>query len=298
MKPENFAERKKMLLRFGVLYVASIALLIGTFFFLNSSRSANADNISRGGKMDHMLLPQSGLTSQGNDQKMTDSIGHQLLLVRNELLARDSLITLLENRAKIPVSTGMKDSNVNTTNAINAANVREISKLQTDNAAAHQAVTNLEKENAAERLALSQIQPDKAVLQQKLEEAQNAAKADNEQLTALRQTNENLQSRLKEADRLVTSSSDAQKNAQNTKNAALERRSEELADELRFAEVDCNLSRADARQIVYNARQRNDLLTDALTTLTQLEKSPDAEIQKKAREKLTVLRGIASSIHD
>jgi hypothetical protein len=286
-----------VLLRFGILYVASIALLIATFFFLNGTRPANEGNIPGRGWSDNMPHPHSGLASQG-DLKLTDSLQRQLLLVRHELLAKDSLITVLESQPKTSDSTDSKDFAVNAANAISAANVREITKLQTDKATDRQAITNLEKENAAGRLALSQMQPDKTALQQKLDEAQKDAKIANNQLTALHQANENLQSRLKEADHTTASSSDAQKTALNTKNAALERKSEELADELRFAEVDCNLSRADARQIVYNSRQRNELLTDALTTLTQLAKSPDAEIQKKAREKLATLRSIASSVHD
>jgi len=171
-----------------------------------------------------------------------------------------------------------------------------------------------------ERQAMEQLQAENNALKQQLEDEQKQNSAAAEQLATLRHTNEVLMGRLAEADTHGTDThgtethgadtheakthetelqeTEARLNTLNAKNVNLERRSAELADQLLFAEVDCNLSRADARQIVYNDRQRKDLLTDALTTLTSLCKSPDEAIQKKAKEKLALLKNIAAAVHD
>ncbi|MDQ6901616.1 MAG: hypothetical protein M3139_01230 [Bacteroidota bacterium] len=73
---------------------------------------------------------------------------------------------------------------------------------------------------------------------------------------------------------------------------------DDLNARLAFAQVDCNLTRADARQIISNSRQRKELLQEALTSLNALSQSKNPTIQQKAREKLTQLQSIASASHD
>ena len=121
-----------------------------------------------------------------------------------------------------------------------------------------------------------------------------------DQVSTLRHNNETLQGRLHEAIRSPSGgpADDVPTGSATARTAALERQSAQLSDDLRFAEVDCNLVRADARQVIYTDKQRKELLTDALTTLNELVKSPDAETQKKARNRITMLRTIASTVHD
>ena len=83
-----------------------------------------------------------------------------------------------------------------------------------------------------------------------------------------------------------------------TKVNSLEQKVQDLNADLYFAKVDCNLSRADAQQIISNARQRKELLSESLAMLTSLSASGDAGIQKKAKEKIAHLNHIATALHD
>ena len=78
----------------------------------------------------------------------------------------------------------------------------------------------------------------------------------------------------------------------------LEQQVDDLNADLYFARIDCNLTRTDAQQIISNARQRKELLSESLVMLNSLSKSPDADIQKKAKEKIVRLKRIASTLHD
>jgi hypothetical protein len=80
--------------------------------------------------------------------------------------------------------------------------------------------------------------------------------------------------------------------------AQLQARINQLDADVRFAEVDCNFSRADASQIVSSARQRKNLLNDALGTLKNLSASDDPTVKRKVAEKISKLNQIASSIRD
>jgi len=71
-----------------------------------------------------------------------------------------------------------------------------------------------------------------------------------------------------------------------------------LSADLNFSQVDCNLTRADAKQIISNARQRRELLNEALTILNNLTKSENPEIRKKAAEKISALNYIAKNIRE
>lgn len=116
-------------------------------------------------------------------------------------------------------------------------------------------------------------------------------------VNSLKQDNENLTGQLNDqhtTKRTIESSEGDTK----TKTAAMERRLEELNAELSFARVECNLSRADAKQIISNSRQRKDLLTDALNTLNSLARSDNAAIQQKAKEKINQLNRLATTLRD
>jgi len=78
----------------------------------------------------------------------------------------------------------------------------------------------------------------------------------------------------------------------------LERRVKDLTGELSLAQVDCNLSRADAKQIVYNSKQRKDLLAEALSVLNNLSQTGSATLQKKVKEKTIQLQTIANTVRD
>ncbi|MEO6730832.1 MAG: hypothetical protein ABIN01_06420 [Ferruginibacter sp.] len=108
----------------------------------------------------------------------------------------------------------------------------------------------------------------------------------------------------KEYDRLSRQVSEVGKNLETkessfkTRSTSLESRIDELTAELRLAQVDCNLSRADASQIISNSKQRRVLLSEALAILNSLPKSDNAAIQKKVQDKITRLNQIASTSRD
>lgn len=81
-------------------------------------------------------------------------------------------------------------------------------------------------------------------------------------------------------------------------NTALEKMVNELSVEVSLAQVDCNLTRADAGQIISNSRQRKVLLSDALSTLKNLSINGDAGIKMKVQDKLNRLNQIAATVHD
>jgi chromosome segregation ATPase len=159
-------------------------------------------------------------------------------------------------------------------------------------------LARVQKEQTAFLDALQKIRYDSTALQQQLDDQLRAGSALNDQVNNLRHNNETLRTRLYPDFTSGSGGSDGGDGADRTRTRALERQSAQLNDELRFAEVDCNLSRADARQIVYTAKQRKELLTDALKALNELATSPDEDVQRKARQRLLTLRSIASTVHD
>ena len=80
--------------------------------------------------------------------------------------------------------------------------------------------------------------------------------------------------------------------------SGLEQQVTELNADLYFAKIDCNMARTDAQQMISNARQRKELLSESLVMLTNLSRSEDADIQRKAKEKIARLNRIASTLHD
>lgn len=134
-----------------------------------------------------------------------------------------------------------------------------------------------------------------------LKSALTAEKMKTEDLTAnvnsLKNENEILTTQLNEL-RKSSSSNDATNSNLKNRNIFLERQVEDLSSALRFAKIDCNLSRADAQQIISSARQRKDLLIEALTALNDLSRSKDVVIQEKAKDKMNQLNRIATTLRD
>ena len=90
----------------------------------------------------------------------------------------------------------------------------------------------------------------------------------------------------------------AESKAAENKINLLEQKVEGLNADLYFAKIDCNMARTDAQQMISNARQRKELLSESLVMLTNLSRSEDADIQRKAKEKIARLNRIASTLHD
>lgn len=78
----------------------------------------------------------------------------------------------------------------------------------------------------------------------------------------------------------------------------LQQRLDFLNAELQMARVDCNLSRADATQIISTAKQRKLLLNEASSILTNLSATGNAEVKRKAQEKIARLNQVAANSRD
>ena len=83
-----------------------------------------------------------------------------------------------------------------------------------------------------------------------------------------------------------------------TRISMLERRVEDLNSALYLSTVDCNLSRVDVNQIISNARQRRELLKQAMEILNSLKNSSNPEVVKIAQEKTAQLNRIAATVRD
>jgi hypothetical protein len=320
MKPENFRERTKSLLKLGILCSIGI-ILLGTICMMLTGREPVTGNVASVTKPMGQPLPSDRYIG-------SDSILHLhaiRLLVLEERLIRLSDSTALstadmENAKKeIKREEALLQHMLDTMEGQGAqrrflaATVRTMLLSQDALNYRHpelaQRAVNVNEKVSSDPDGL--LLRDNGLLRRQLEELQQANAVANGQLTNLQHSNENLLIRLNAArssagaspsmvsgGSLPAAEVESQNHAVAVSNPSPERNATGESEELLFAQADCNMSRADSRQIVYNARQRKDLLMDALTTLNGLARSPHAEIQTKAKAKIAQLRTIASTIHD
>ncbi|MDQ6761795.1 MAG: hypothetical protein M3015_04100 [Bacteroidota bacterium] len=71
-----------------------------------------------------------------------------------------------------------------------------------------------------------------------------------------------------------------------------------LNAELSLAKIDCNLTRANGKDIIYNSRQRRDLPEESLTSLKNLANTGNPVIQRMVKEKMQLLQNIAATVRD
>lgn len=79
------------------------------------------------------------------------------------------------------------------------------------------------------------------------------------------------------------------------RNSSLQQKVEDLNAELRLAQVDCNISRVDATQIISNAKQRKQLLSEASSILTDLSTTNNSDVQRKVKDKIAKLNQVAAN---
>jgi hypothetical protein len=115
--------------------------------------------------------------------------------------------------------------------------------------------------------------------------------------SGLKKENQSLTDELNKFKRSASSNDAASISARN-KMIQLQTEIADLNAELNFARVDCSLSRADAKKIISNSRQRQELLEDALKTLQVLASSDNNGVKQKAKDKIKELNQIASTVRD
>ncbi len=129
------------------------------------------------------------------------------------------------------------------------------------------------------------------MLTERLEQRETDIAELKDRYLALEQQNGSLQKKLKEVEN----------NASQRNSPAVETPTERPTDTdaaLRLAEVDCNLTRADARAIISNSRQRKALLEESLKILNTLSKSSNTRVQQQVKDKMAELNSIANTIRD
>ena len=80
--------------------------------------------------------------------------------------------------------------------------------------------------------------------------------------------------------------------------SALNQQIDDLNAELALSHIDCNLTRANGKDIIYNSRQRKDLLEESLRSLKNLSASDNPAIQRKVKDKMQLLQNIATTVRD
>jgi len=154
------------------------------------------------------------------------------------------------------------------------------------------ALRNEESNNGSEpqaTLAPEALVKENESLRNSVAESKQKAEQATEQTTLLKKENAKLVEKLNDVQRVVPSA---------RADAAESSKIKSLSADLSFSQVDCNLTRADAKQIISNSRQRRELLNEALTILNNLTKSENAEIRKKAADKIAALNYIAKNIRE
>jgi hypothetical protein len=331
MKQENFTGKKSLLIKFGIVYVGTIGLLVAAFLLSgHENASANEElpafeqvrtTTVRAIDKANDLLGRHAERLRQLDGKyigsLIDSSANRIALadinddIHKEEVSFGETIDSLELQGFPYTSLAAAFRNV-LKDHLSLSNIRVTlpsgAKRPGDR---QQDLLRARKElqEKDDQIALLQrrppsagnddrmlpaLQADNDVVRQQLNEQQRTVMVLREQLSGLQHTNEMLNGRLNDA----AGSRDAASNSLIVRNSALEKRSTDLADELRFAQVDCNLSRADGRQLIYTSKQRKDLLTDALAMLNELVRSPNAEVQRKATERLGQLKSLAATVHD
>jgi hypothetical protein len=136
------------------------------------------------------------------------------------------------------------------------------------------------------------------VLKTAFNDQQKDYQAMQEKYNRLKTENGNLASQVIEYKKAASAQTENANTESENKINMLEQKLQGLNADLYFAKIDCNLARVDAQQMISNARQRKELLSESLVMLTSLSSSGDAGIQKKAKEKIIHLNHIATSLHD
>ena len=345
MKPENFAERKKILFWLGALVAASILLLLLGLIFIYGRQALVAEarppagkplageGLEKAGTMLNTYAGQLLQLDRTFSRQLTDSVSSLSMIekTRQDIGTQEKeLEKTLDSLDRLGPEYGpligsfrslltghheltlLSDAGPSGREEPSDSLKLQLSKAKSELRIKNDLIARLQKigtdeSGSGDRNGDIRLRSEYVALQEQFDQQEQNARQLRQQVENLRHTNENLLARLKETrsagaqtDGRVADSrpGDDPRYSGNTQNTALEHKPSGLSDELRFAQVDCNLSRADARQVVYNAKQRKDLLTDALTTLNDLARSQDPEVQKKARERLGLLRSIASSVHD
>ncbi|MEP7141893.1 MAG: hypothetical protein ABI707_03430 [Ferruginibacter sp.] len=284
-----------------------------------------ADNellTSRLNSLQQLDQQYAGLLPKSNDKKLYDSI-NQLIFLQEKVFrgSIDSIFLNTPNQADSGF-TKLFNNIVDSYKSI-LENRRSMSSLRNAINLGKDSVTpdgmdllKTQNELQEKNNRIASLESElKAMTQNKVNAVPQTVAAQNENTAVLKENIATQESKIatltaayyslkQDNDRLLKQQNDAPKTAGTgelsfkTKTAALQQNIDELNAELRLAQVDCNLSRVDAGQIISNSRQRKELLSEASGILMSLAKSDDAEIRKKVQSKIVRLNQVAANSRD
>ncbi|MEO6550645.1 MAG: hypothetical protein ABIN94_21750 [Ferruginibacter sp.] len=203
----------------------------------------------------------------------------ELLMAKNALLTRDTKIASLEDALKLMQNT------VDTRSAAAIAAAKAEVTVYKDQ------VVEKDKRIATLTTQTSNLQTQNNTLQNQNGTLQT-------QNSTLQKENDRIAVIAKQGNEVAKSGENIEAGTIKSRSALLEKKVEELNIEIGLAQVDCNLARADATQIISSSKQRRVLLSEALTILNGLSKSENAAIQKKILDKKNRLSQVATNFRD
>lgn len=237
-----------------------------------------------------------------------DSIAHEKKTFNNVLnmVKRDSLVSAFKLALNSRTSLGYIRTALSGSNSNFSEDQRRLLQLKLDVENKNKRIVALEKQLMAQQSAKVTAAPP---------EPKSRANQENEVLREQNKMHEELISRLQAANTSLTKSNsrltqqvadvrssislnEGQSKTDQKKTDNLENKIIDLEAELEFAKIDCNLSRADAKQIISNSKQRKQLLQESLNSLSNLSHSSNLSTQRTAKEKLSRLQSIVATIRD
>lgn len=333
MKENNKSSGNKKNIAFAIFYLVSILLVIlfFTFFYPKKPIAKITNTIEKNSEPQKQLLTETDILLNGLLRLQKADEHYASLFAQSSVTpAMDSVdtqISIEESDFKNVIdSFTQNENNYSGNGEILFKKINEYFKQTLEN---RRAIGNIRYALAAGNFDLDSNQKkwlkmnrDLIAKNKRIDELENLLQSDSDktnsqieklkaeivplQATTNRQQseNDNLKQNIKSLtatiatlqSNLAAKESNSKKN-QETSAANLEK-IQQLNDEIQLANISCNLTRADAQQIISKSKERKELLTNALQSLITLSKSDNPEIRQQANGKLKELRRIAGTIRD
>lgn len=332
MKENNKNAGNKKNVAFAIFYLASIALVILFFTFFNHKKPSAkiANTIENNSEPQKQLLTETDiLLNKLIELQKADERYASLFVQSSVTPAMDSVDTQISiyeaNFKNVIDSFSQTENNYSGNNKILFNKINEYFKQTLEN---RRAIGNIRYALAAGNFSLDsnqkkwlKLNSDLLAKNKRIEELENLLQSNsdninsqieksNAELAPLQATinrqqieNDNLKQNIKSLNTTISTlqsnlAAKATNSTQNQTSSADLEKIQQLNDEIQLAKISCNLTRADAQQIISNSKERKELLTDALQSLINLSKSSNPEIRQKANSKLKELQRIAGTIRD
>lgn len=335
MRSFDITEKRRKIILFTLTLTVSLGLAFFLGRSIRDSNPAEASPIIAGhtlsaAELDRLFASDDKLqdkvvllqqldkqyTAQMTDDKKSDSLDQSILQVEKDLRAAIEAVDeegkalkdkpVQEKFAKMvsryrqllagrSAGEGMRNAIALRLNDF-SDNEKDLLKLQQELVQKNNRILMLEAsaKPMATQTAVSLPNDQSELLNRKLAELEGTVNSYANVNTSLKQENEKLQKLQNENNRKNNSNEMMLKD----KGVLLQQKVEALNAELQLAHVDCNLSRVDAAQIISNAKQRKQLLSEASSILTNLSMTGSDDLKKKVKDKIVRLNQVAANTRE